>query len=122
MIALADVPGILPKRRGGRKVHTSTVWRWAMKGYRGTRLETLRVGGTLCTSREALERFFGRIDTDPGSEPTSGGSGRAREIRDAVARAETMLRPGSKRRAPVADVDAVGAVSVSSRAKRGARS
>jgi hypothetical protein len=84
-------------------------------------LETLRVGGTLCTSREALERFFERIDAVPGSEPTSGAPGRAREIRDAVARAETLLRPGSERRARSADADPVGAVSVPSRTKRGAR-
>lgn len=121
VIALADVPGILPKRRGGRKVHTSTVWRWVVKGYRGIRLETIQVGGTRCTSREALERFFEQIDADavPGSEPTPEGPDRAREIRDAVARAETLLGSGSKRRARSAD--AVGAVSVPSRAQRGTR-
>jgi hypothetical protein len=42
-----------PRRRHGRKPHISTFYRWARMG-----LETIQVGGQLCTSVEALQRFF----------------------------------------------------------------
>jgi hypothetical protein len=58
-----------PRRRHGRKPHVSTFYRWAARG-----LETIRVGGQLCTSVEALQRFFDRhTRTDgprPGPRPT----------------------------------------------------
>lgn len=56
-IALSDVPAYLPKRHG-KKTHYSTVFRWATKGARGRRLETVLVGGIRYTSFEALERFL----------------------------------------------------------------
>ena len=37
--------------------HISTVWRWVNRGVRGTRLETVVVGGRRYTSREAIARF-----------------------------------------------------------------
>jgi len=45
------------------KPHPSAVWRWCRKGVRTRsggriRLEHIRVGGRLFTSREALDRFF----------------------------------------------------------------
>ena len=51
----------LPRQRAGRKVHVSTLYRWAHDGLRGVRLETIYVGGTVCTSLEALQRFFDRL-------------------------------------------------------------
>ena len=38
--------------------HYATLFRWAQKGCRGTRLETILVGGIRYTSREALDRFI----------------------------------------------------------------
>ncbi len=38
--------------------HYATLFRWAQKGCRGRRLETILVGGIRYTSREALERFI----------------------------------------------------------------
>jgi hypothetical protein len=58
LIALADVPAHLPDRRGGRRPHVSCIYRWAQRGCRGIRLETIQIGGTSCTSSEALQRFF----------------------------------------------------------------
>src|SRR5262245_44002875 len=60
LFALSDRALIrdLPRRRRGRRPHVSTLYRWAMRGLRGVRLETICVGGTLCTSREAVLRFF----------------------------------------------------------------
>lgn len=43
---------------GGRDKGIATVFRWADKGVRGVRLETLRVGRTRYTSREAIDRFI----------------------------------------------------------------
>ena len=48
---------ILPRRRRGQRPHVATLYRWAKTGYNGVLLETIRVGGTLCTSVEALQRF-----------------------------------------------------------------
>jgi Protein of unknown function (DUF1580) len=66
-IPLGQVPKLpcIPRRRGGGKLHSSTVWRWALRGVRGVKLEVIRVGGTLCTSMEALQRFFDRLAGDP---------------------------------------------------------
>jgi Protein of unknown function (DUF1580) len=60
---LADVAQRLPPRRGGKKPHPSTLYRWAKGGFRGLTLETIRVGGTLCTSLEAIQRFCERATT-----------------------------------------------------------
>jgi hypothetical protein len=60
LIPLADVPDLafMPRRRRGRKLHASCVYRWAQRGVRGIKLEVVRVGGTLCTTTQALEQFF----------------------------------------------------------------
>src|SRR5262245_57064997 len=55
----------LPHLRGDRPVAPSTIWRWATVGLRGGKLETVQVGGTTCTSAEALERFFARLAGEP---------------------------------------------------------
>ncbi len=41
--------------------HASTLWRWCREGLHGVRLEYLKVGRRIVTSREALDRFFERI-------------------------------------------------------------
>jgi hypothetical protein len=50
--AAREIPGPT-----GRGLHVATLWRWAHRGVRGVRLETVMVGGIRYTSREALERF-----------------------------------------------------------------
>lgn len=57
----------LPRRRRGRKVHPSTIWRWAKHGLRGHRLEVIKIGGQTCTSLEAMQRFFDLL-SEYGSE------------------------------------------------------
>ena len=64
LIALADVPthpSLPKKRRGGRGIHVSCVYRWAQRGCKGVRLEVVQVGGTKCTSVAALSRFFAAL-------------------------------------------------------------
>jgi len=67
LLTLKQVCEILPRRRRGRKPSFSTVWRWALHGIKGVRLETLKCGGTLCTSKEALQRFFTALSESDGS-------------------------------------------------------
>jgi hypothetical protein len=68
---LAHSPEYVPRLRRGRKIHKSTCWRWATRGVRGVVLETVQVGGTRCTSREALQRFFERLTlVSRGEEPS----------------------------------------------------
>lgn len=58
VVSFSDACRYLPRRRQGRKIHASTLWRWGTRGLRGVRLELLKVGGQTCTSVEALQRFF----------------------------------------------------------------
>jgi len=67
VLNFADAASRLPRRRAGKKPHVATLYRWAMGGCRGVKLETIRVGGTLCTSVEALQRFCERL-SNPGSD------------------------------------------------------
>jgi len=70
----ADAAKELPRRRRGRKTHVSTLYRWMTTGCRGVVLESIQVGGTRCTSRVALQRFFERLS---GPDPTGPGGGHA---------------------------------------------
>src|SRR5690242_16034857 len=60
LIALADVPALLPW-----PMSLSVVKRWIAKGYKGVRLESARVGGRRLTSREAVARFLARVNAAP---------------------------------------------------------
>jgi hypothetical protein len=51
----------------GRPVHIATIYRWANKGVRGIRLETVMVGGRRLTTQEAMTRFFDRLTQTAGS-------------------------------------------------------
>ena len=68
---LADVAARLP-RLSGRRLHCSTLWRWATKGIRGIRLEYIKMGGRLVTSVEAVARFSAKLaelDQQPRDDP-----------------------------------------------------
>jgi hypothetical protein len=69
LVSLADAARTLPRRRRGRAVHVSCIYRWTTTGLRGVVLESLQVGGSRCTSQEALQRFFMRL-----SEPRQVGT------------------------------------------------
>lgn len=82
--SLTDAPSRFPfpTRRNGKKPHVATLFRWAKTGCRGVRLETIRVGGTTCTSTEAINRFCERLTERPriGSpRPTPTGQRKAAE-------------------------------------------
>jgi hypothetical protein len=67
VLTLSQAAERLPKRPNGKSVHVATIYRWAMTGLRGVRLETLPVGGTICTSAEALQRFAEALAETPRS-------------------------------------------------------
>lgn len=46
---------------GGKRIHQSTLWRWALRGCRGVRLETLRLGARYMSSVEAVHRYGERV-------------------------------------------------------------
>src|SRR5262245_10259979 len=60
-ITFTEAAAYVPRRRRGRKTSVTTFRRWATVGLRGIRLETIQVGGTKCTSLQALQRFFDRL-------------------------------------------------------------
>jgi len=61
LISLTEAAKRLPRRRAGKRPHVSCLYRWSKAGCRGVVLETLQIGGTRCTSREALARFFAAL-------------------------------------------------------------
>src|SRR5262245_45831002 len=66
VVSLGRSPRHFPRRRGGKRPHISTAYRYAKDGVvtdDGTVvvLETIRVGRTLCTSVEAIQRFCERL-------------------------------------------------------------
>src|SRR5687767_12273922 len=73
LIRLADVPKLknLSRVRGSKPIHLSCIYRWALAGKKGIRLETLKAGGMLCTSVEALQRFFDALtEANYGPQPS----------------------------------------------------
>src|SRR5262245_48964611 len=64
IISLTDVAQILPQRRSGKRPHVSCIYRWTVRGCRGVTLESIQVGGTRCTTREAVGRFIERLSRE----------------------------------------------------------
>jgi hypothetical protein len=85
IITLPEAAAMLPARRGGRRVHVSTIFRWAQKGSKGVRLETIRIGSALHTSREAMQRFCDRL-TEADPIPT------ARDVQGPASRRESHTK------------------------------
>ena len=61
VLTLAEAAKRLPRRRRGRKIHVSTIYRWTVSGCRGIVLDHIQIGGTRCTSLTALQSFFDRL-------------------------------------------------------------
>jgi hypothetical protein len=94
--SFADAARLLPALRKGRPVHPATLWRWATRGVRTrggvtVRLEILKLGGTCCTSDEALTRFFRTLSDT--AQALSGSEGRS--SMDSTGTNEDGLVPGS---------------------------
>jgi hypothetical protein len=83
VISLTQGTKVLPGRRGGKRPHVATLYRWAQRGHRGVVLETIQIGGTKCTSVEALQRFFNRL-RGVNTTDTMGGSKNLRAVEKAL--------------------------------------
>lgn len=70
VVSLTEATQHLPRRRKGKRPNVATIYRWAQVGCKGVRLEIVQVGGTKCTSLEALQRFCDRL-TNPTAPTTS---------------------------------------------------
>jgi len=99
LITLADAAKHLPKV-DGKKVSVCTLWRWCRRGLRGAFLEYVRVGRKICTTREAMLRFFSELaDLDdvvpPDTRSRPGGLKRpplsSRQRQRALAEADAIL-------------------------------
>lgn len=71
LLTFGQAANWLPPTRRGNSLHPNTIWRWAKRGLKATdgrivRLDTIKVGGTNCTSVEAMQRFFDELH---GGEP-----------------------------------------------------
>jgi hypothetical protein len=69
LLTLTEAAKRLPKLKSGKPPHVSTLYRWMQRGCHShdgmvVRLETVKIGGTTCTSLEALQRFFDRLSGD----------------------------------------------------------
>ena len=60
LITLTEAAGRLP-RIDGKKIAVATLWRWCRKGLRGAHLDYVRIGRRICTTPEAMRRFFSQL-------------------------------------------------------------
>lgn len=67
LVSLAEAARGLPPI-DGVPVRPHTVWRWCKTGLRGKRLEHIRRGGRLATTREAVQRFLEAMQGPPGGQ------------------------------------------------------
>lgn len=58
VLSFGEAARYVGKLKGAKAVAFQTLFRWATKGCRGVVLESICIGGTRCTSKEALQRFF----------------------------------------------------------------
>ena len=85
LISFAEAADRLPSSRPGKRVHASTLWRWARYGCKAcdgatVKLEWVRAGSTSCTSVEALQRFVDRLALSDGPpQPKSESAKKAEE-------------------------------------------
>jgi hypothetical protein len=60
VMTLAEAASALP-RLNGRKLHISTLWRWARVGCKGVKLDYTRLGHRILVSREGCARFMAAL-------------------------------------------------------------
>ena len=86
--SLTEATQHLPRRRRNKRPATATIYRWAQRGVRGVVLETIQVGGTKCTSVEALQRFCDRLTNATRQHPTPSSAGRTKQREKEIVSAE----------------------------------
>jgi hypothetical protein len=85
LLTLTAATKLIPPRRGAKRTNVSTLYRWAQRGLRGVKLETVQVGGTRMTTKEALSRFFNDLRAaDQGLADHNQSSSHAKPTPDSV--------------------------------------
>ena len=93
VLSFGEAARYVGKLKGTKAVAFQTLFRWATKGCRGVVLEAIFVGGTRCTSREALQRFFDAMTRVRSVAPAAGDACRAEQvIPEIVGDADAVLR------------------------------
>ncbi|MEJ5260936.1 MAG: helix-turn-helix domain-containing protein [Anaerohalosphaeraceae bacterium] len=98
-LTLPEAAKRLP-RTNGRRIHSSTLWRWCRKGCRGIKLDYTRVGRTIMVTEEGLNRFFSELAKadEPSGSPNFKSSRRRRrrprsaQRQRAIQESEAILR------------------------------
>jgi hypothetical protein len=91
LVSLLEASKSLPRRRAGKRPNIATLYRWTNEGVRGIRLEFLQVGGTRCTSKEALQRFFDALTAQAEPHPVASPPRQTRQRRQQIEAAERRL-------------------------------
>jgi hypothetical protein len=91
ILSLAEAARMRPLGRDGRPTHPGTVRRWIKDGVRSVKLEGIRVGGSLFTSLEALQRFAERLTATEDKSSSTHVHTSPASPRRASERAERML-------------------------------
>jgi hypothetical protein len=91
LLPLAMAAREVPNRHGSRGIHVATLWRWACRGVRGVRLETVLIGGIRQTSRQALQRFIERTTAAANGEAVPPAPTSSASRREAIEAAEREL-------------------------------
>ena len=60
-IPFKQIAAELPRRRGDRRTHVATVYRWSEPGCRGIKLKYVQCGNVRCTTLAWLSEFFERL-------------------------------------------------------------
>ena len=68
LLTLAHAARLFPPRRRESRLATSTLWRWATRGLRGTRLDVVKVGGVTYTTAAAIREFIERTNSAANSQ------------------------------------------------------
>jgi len=100
LIPIREAPRHLPPRPTGKRVHISACYRWICRGVRGVHLESIKIGGSTYTSKEALQRFANRLSRASDQEsdgPRAKTITRQKQIERASARLAETLKPRTKR-------------------------
>jgi hypothetical protein len=58
LLSMNEAVEVFPHRRGGSKVSRVTLHRWITQGAKGVRLETVKIGGMVYTTKDAIREFI----------------------------------------------------------------
>lgn len=57
LLRFSELADEISQRRGGRRIHPSTMYRWRSPGIRGVRLKCVRIGGVWYTDWSSFGTF-----------------------------------------------------------------